>query len=456
MSSERYERVDYTAIQDVQLQSSSDSASGSGSSSRTDPDRMAAQEAHPTAFRKFAIQYDVLIEAIEERDREEVFDVLGLPNPYNRKSESARPRFSGEFRNSLPDTFLKNIECEAAPDYGFEGLFTGVSWGGRYRYESASQFALRLAWMMHVPTESDAIREYHDGRAEAYLRDLNAEYAPAAAGSRGNQFEERVQEFLQACGLPLGPRQFRVEMSDGTVRRELDINTELDGEAVILEVYTDMSSYVNKDDQVRDYARLYSLIENSRELPHACELTDTKQSRIHLELIELLLNEEVDRLPPLLNSARNSSTTYEINRETSSEYESLPPEVVSHEASVIELLDTQDVEWTTPMLSVTRSQSSSGRYNLGRTQSSSETRHIPLGPTIEHGTTVVSFLSGRRVEELCLSKWESGVKTSGGSKFYPVIVPDGKYVRGQSIPVVDPAVLGVLLGPGLSGVQAPF
>ena len=418
---------------------------------------MAAQEAHPTAFRKFAIQYDALIEAIEERDREQIFDVLGLPNPYNRESESARPRFSEEFRDSLPDTFFENIECEAAPDYGFEGLFTGVSWGGGYRYESASRFALRLAWMMHIPTESDDIREYYDGRAEAYLRDLDAEYAPAAAGSRGNQFEERVQEFVQACGLPLGPRQFHVEMSDGTVRRELDVNTELGSEAVILEAYTDMSSYVNKDEQVRDYARLYSLVESSRELPHVCEVTDTKQSRIPLELMELLLNEEIDRLPPLLNFARNSfETTYEINRENQSEYDSLPAEVVSHEASVIELLDTQDVEWATPMLSVTRSQSSSSRYNLGRTHSSTETRHVPLGPTIEHGTTVVSFLSGRRAEELCLSEWVSGVETSGGSKFYPVIVPDEEYVRGQSVPIADPVVLGILLGPGLSGVQAPF
>ena len=47
-------------------------------------------------------------------------------------------------------------------------------------------------------------------------------------------------------------------------------------------------------------------------------------------------------------------------------------------------------------------------------------------------------------------------ETSGGSQFNPVVVPDDEYIRGQSIPVADPVVFGVLLGPNLSGVQAPF
>jgi hypothetical protein len=125
---------------------------------------------------------------------------------------------------------------------------------------------------------------------------------------------------------------------------------------------------------------------------------------------------------------QDQQTTYEINRESPSEYDSLPAEVVSHEASVIELLDTQDLEWTTPMLSVTHSQSSSSRYNLGRTQSSTETGHVLLGPTIERGSTVVSFLSGRRTEELCVAGWVSGAETSGGLNFYPVLVPDELYI----------------------------
>lgn len=47
-------------------------------------------------------------------------------------------------------------------------------------------------------------------------------------------------------------------------------------------------------------------------------------------------------------------------------------------------------------------------------------------------------------------------ETSCGSQFNPLVVPDEEYVREQSIPVAGPVVFGVLLGPNLSGVQAPF
>jgi len=459
MSSERYETIDYAIVEDVQLQSSSEETSTGSASLSSDPERERAQEAHPTAFRKFATTYDALVEAIETRERQRVFDVLGLPNPYNSEGESARPRFSAALREAVPDVFFENLECEAAPEYDFEGLFTGVSWGGGFRYGSARQFALRVAWMMHVPSGSDAVREYFDNRAAGHLRDLGAEFAPPAPGSRGDQFEERVRGYVESCGLPLGPRRFRVETSEGVKRRVLDINTEVGGEAVVCEVYTDMSSYVNKTEQVRDYARLYSLTDGGEgELPHACEVTDTKQSRIFMEVVELLIDEEIESVPSFAyGGGRESETTYELSWESSSEYGSLPDDVLSHESRVTNLLDAQGMDWSMPMLSVTSSQSGSSRYGLGqRSRSSTETRHVPLGPTVERGSVVVSFLSACRGEELSVSEWVSGVETAGGSVWYPVVVADEEYVRGQSVSVVDPVVFGELLRVGGSGVQAPF
>lgn len=460
MSSERYEPVDYDLVTSVQFSSGSSTSSSSDSSSR-DPEREAAHDAHPTEFRKFAILYDALIEAIEDKDRHQLFKVLGTPNPYTSESESARPHFTSEFREALPEIFFENLDSPEAPKYDFEGLFKGLSWAGNYKYSSARQFALRTAWMMCIPSDSKSVQKYYDSRAEAHLRDLDAEYAPNAAGTQGNQLERTVRDVVDLCGLPLGPRNFKIETTEGVERRELDINTEVDGTPIILEVYTRPSSYVNKDDQVRDYARLFELTEfGDGETPHICEVTDTKRSRVHFELIEELLSVETEEVSTVPIGGRDpGDDTFELETDTD-QYDDLPEEVVSHERAVCDLIESHGIDWSTPQLSMTISREKPVKYHPGKTRTTTENRHIQLGPTVEIGSSWDSlqlvFLSERRPKEQLVSGLYSGVNLTNGSKLYPVIVPDVEYVRGESISVLDPDVLYALLQMDKEKEFAPF
>lgn len=460
MSSERYEPIDYDLVTSVQFLSGS-STSSSGDSSSTDPEREAAHDAHPTEFRKFAILYDALIEAVENKDRDQLFKVLGTPNPYTSGSESARPHFTSEFREELPEIFFENLESPKAPKYNFEGLFKGVSWAGNYKYNSASQFALRVAWMMYIPSSSENVRKYFDGRAEAHLRDLDAEYAPSAAGTQGNRLERNVRDVVDRCGLPLGPRNFRIETTEGVERRELDINTEVSGTPTILEVYTRPSSYVNKDDQVRDYARLFELTEfGDGETPHICEVTDTKRSRVHFELIEALLSAETEEVPTVpIGGLDPEDDTFELDT-SADQHGELPEEVISHETAVCDLIETHGLDWSTPQLSMTISREKPVKYHPEKTRTTIEKRHIQLGPTVEVGPSwdslQVVFLSEYRPKEQLISGMYSGVNLTSGSKLYPVIVPDAEYVRGESISVFDPDVLYALLQMDREKEFAPF
>lgn len=285
-----YNPVDRERVESVEIVEGEQSVKDESELTPVQKRRKKAIEAYPDDFEAFKDRFHEIVAAQETGVQEVVWYELGIEDPFAGKRNPHLVDLT-EVRKEL--SFTASDSEMAHP---LKHILRGMTWTTPFEKSTARSFAKEYAWFSTLPVNEPEIEEYHNERAEAYLRDLEYGRAYEVAGKRGDAFESDMIDLLENMGFQLGPRWFSISYSEGAgPDKQMDVNTTVGGAPVIIECFNGTVGW-HKEQQVRDYAWLFE--KATETTPHILELTTTPgvrnrvQSSVAPELEEVFREQE--------------------------------------------------------------------------------------------------------------------------------------------------------------------